>query len=175
VFGELEKCERVAAGRADEVVKVGWSQSVPDESERRRAVEPGQLHDVEAGVQERCGFVSPDGRHDQHRVGDQSTCGEDDRLRRGSVQQMSVVDEHGAGDGLGQPAQHSQRGRPHREAVDSRAGADRQCHTERVRLRFRQLVEIADGPGEQLGKSAERQVALHLRPDDPVHDHPVAQ
>ena len=119
--------------------------------------------------------MGPDGRQEQHRVGDQSTCGKRDRLGRGSVQEMCVVDEHSAGDGLGQPAQHSQRGRPHREAVDGRAGADRQRHTERVRLRVGQLVEIVDGPGEQLGKSPERQVALHLRADDPVHDHPVAQ
>ena len=174
LVGERDDGERVAAGRRlhpSEHVERHVRSALPDERGRVVEVEAGHLVHRQAGVDEDGRLPRPHRGQHEDRIGQQPPAGERERLGRGPVEQVRVVDDQPDGTALAAAAQQAQHRGADREPVGDRPLAQRQGDTQGLGLRRRQPVEVVGGHPEQLRQAAERHVLLGLGTGRPEQRH----
>ncbi len=115
-----------------------------------RGAEPLEPRFGKPGCFDLASVALADREDDRDRVGFQATSGEEQRVARGGVEPLGVVDEHQQGRLLGGRRDQAEHGGADREAIAGSCGGKCQCATERGRLGFwdrRQDVE--DRPRDQ--------------------------
>jgi hypothetical protein len=116
------------------------------------------------------------GEHQRHPLGLQPAGGEGQRLGRGPVQPLSLVDQpqHRPVLGrLGQQAEHRHRDQEPVLRLLPTRGAEAEGATEGLRLRPGQAPDQLQQRAEQLVQGGEGQLGLGLDPAGPQHGHPV--
>ena len=172
--GDLQRGQRVPVGRArhalDEVAAEPPLGRAADEGGDRVSREPSQRQPLEPRHTEARRDLVPEGGDHRDRVAAEAARREAERLQRGAVEPLRVVDahQHGlVGSGRDEQAEHR---REHGEALDRLVG-----HRERAAqgacLGRRQVADQPERRMQQLVQSRERQLGLVFDPGGAQEAH----
>ncbi|HEY6762058.1 MAG TPA: hypothetical protein VI318_21335 [Baekduia sp.] len=173
--GQLQQRERVAARLGDDPV----ADAVVERARRGVGDEGARVRVLQAADCElRKAVVGPpvagltQREDDRHGLGQQPSRDEPERLPRGGVQPLSVVDQAEERTILGDRAEQAQHGQGHQEPVRRGAGRDAHRDVQRVALRLRQPVEPVQQRRAQPLDPGERQLHLGLDAVEPRDAQP---
>jgi hypothetical protein len=113
-----------------------------------------------------------DGEDERDAVGVEAAGGEEERLGRGEVEPLGVVDDDERRRLLGNRREQAERGGADREAVAGGRRPDRERACERAPLRLRQVVEAVEHRPEELREPGEGKLGLGLDAARREHGHP---
>ena len=124
--------------------------------------EPGQIHARITGRE-----------HHADLVGRQAAGREAQRLDRGLIDPLRVIDQTDQGTFPGTRRQQAEHGQPDQEPVRWRPGGHAERGLQRVLLRRRNPAEVRQHRRAQLMKPGERELHLRLHPGHPRYPAPV--
>ena len=127
----------------------------------RQLRQPGQLRPRHPGRE-----------HQAHRLGRQPPRHKPQRLHRGPVQPLLVIDHAHQRPLAGHLRHQPQHRQPHQEPVRRRAAAEAERGPQRLLLRPRQALQPVQHRRQQLMQPGERQLHLRLHPRRPHHPAP---
>jgi hypothetical protein len=172
--GRLDQGQRVPPGAGRQLVHhlVGnaGARALFDQRPHRRRRQRGQrqLCDVRGAEKARCVVVASR-EHDRHRLGEQPPRHEQQRIPRGSIQPLQVVDQAQHRSRLAQLGQQRQRSERHHERIELVALLLAERHPQRPPLRGRQRTQTVQRRTQQSVQRREREGGLRLQTGRPQH------
>jgi hypothetical protein len=103
----------------------------------------------------------PCGEDQPHRLGVQTACDERQRLRKGPIEPLFVIDHADERPLLGSFGEQSKDGQAEQKAVRRRPDTHAEGRSHRITLRGRKVLDTIEDRRHQLVQAGERQ--LHLR------------
>ncbi len=141
----------------------------PRQLQQRSRIVPGQALHHELGQPGHVLARDPRREHQAHRVGRQPPRREPQRLRRGPVQPLLVIDHADQRAFPRRPGQQAQHGQSHHEPVRRRARSQAERGPQRLTLRTRKRPGMIQHRRAQLMQPREGQLHLRLHPRRPRH------
>ena len=175
---QLEQGQRVAVRIGDDLLPDPRVQRAGQHRFQQQArVALGQAADGQLGQARHVLIRDPRGEDQAHRVGGQPPGDEAQRLGRGPVQPVLVVDDADQRVFAGRLGEQAEHGQADQEPVRRRPGAEPERGTQRLVLRGRQAPGPAQQRGAQLVQAGEGQLhlRLHARPPGPRGTPPRAR